>query len=493
MSVDLLEQLNLAEARSTFAGFYSRIDIPGTASLYNDESERFLLDPRPIPKHIEVAAKAFDLALSGEIERLMLFWPPGTAKSTTASVLLPAYHMGRKPNARVIATSFGSKLSWQLSRRTRNVCRTPAYRRIFGATLNKETRAVDEWALTNGAEEVAAAIDGVVGRRGDLVIYDDPFKNRKMAESVLQRMTVRQAIEDDLESRLVPGGAMLGMFTRYVMDDPATWFLGEGYKGESGWIKGTDGRRYFVLNCPAEAELPDDPLGRKPGEFIWPERFPPEFWTPHKKIERKWSSLYQQRPAPKSGLIFKRSWFKIVRPDDVPKYATRARGWDWAATDGEENPGANATSGTKVARSGERLFISHNLNDKLSAKDIDEVFRSTCITDGPGCAQSLPKDPGQAGKDQAERRAKIAHACGVVDIEVSPEYGGKIYRADTAASEAEKGNVFVVAGDWNYQRFIDQLCDFPVGKEDDDVDSLSRACNKLVQSSSMTRIQTRAG
>jgi predicted phage terminase large subunit-like protein len=493
VSESLLEQLNLSDARRSFAGFMSRIDIPGTLSLYRREEERFIKPPREMPKHIEIAGKAFDLALSGEIERLMLFWPPGTAKSTTASVCLPAYAMGKFPEYRALTTSHGAKLAWQLSRRARNICRSEAYRKIWGVAINRETRAVDEWALSNGSEMVAAAIDGVVGRRGQLVIYDDPFANRKKAESPGERLKVRHAIEDDLDSRLIPGGCMIGMFTRYVMDDPATWFLGEDYKGQSGWIKGTDGRRYFVLNCPAQAELEDDPLGRAPGEYIWPERFPESFWAPHKLIERKWSSLYQQRPAPRAGLIFKRQWFTLVRPDDVPKLAHRCRGWDWAASSEEENPGANATSGTKIARNGDRLWIQHNVNAKCSAGDIDKIFVQQVKADGPGCIVSIPQDPGQAGKDQAKRRAQMAINAGASDVRVSPEYGGKIYRADTLAGEAEKGNVFVVMGDWQYQRFIDQLCDFPVGKEDDDVDSAARACNELVQSVTMGRFKAKVG
>lgn len=263
-----------------------RIDIPGAPVKIDDEEERFLFEPLPLPRHIEIASGFLDLAINGEIERALFYWPPGTAKSTTISQCLPAYAMGKFENNRALCTSFGSKLAWAHSRRARNICKSPAYQRIFNTTLDPATRAVDEWALLNGSEMVAAAIDRVVGRRGRLAIFDDPFKNRKMAGSAIQRQRVKEAIQDDLDSRVVPGGCLLGMFTRYVFDDPAAWLLGEDYKGESGFMTGTDGRRWFVMNCPAEAERDDDPLGRALGEYIWPERLKSSFWQPFKRVER---------------------------------------------------------------------------------------------------------------------------------------------------------------------------------------------------------------
>jgi len=502
---DLLDKIATARCRSSYSAFLSRIDIPGAPSLYGREEDRFTGAPRILPKHQEEVAKVLELAAYGEIERFMLFLPPGTAKSTLASVCLPPFAMGlgqhsaRKPAwaphsefAQVILASYGTTLARKMSRRARGIARSAGYRKIFGNGVSRESSAAGEWATEAGATMLGCGIDaGITGNRATLGIVDDPFKGRKQAESPTIRKRVREEIEDSMQTRIVPGGSLGFMFTRFVMDDPATWYLGEDYDGSSGWIKGTDGLRYFVLNIPAECEREDDPLGRKIGEYIWPERFSPEFWAPHKRIERKWSSLFQQRPAPKAGLIFKRHWFKLVRPDEVPKYATRGRGWDWAASVEDENPGANATSGTKLARAGEKLFIEHNVNAKLSAGDIDKLFVNQVRIDGPGCIVAIPQDPGQAGKDQASRRAKAARNAGAVDVRVSAEYGGKIYRADTAASEAEKGNVHIVMGDWNYQRFIDQLCDFPTGKEDDDVDSLSRICNELVQSATMGKVATR--
>jgi predicted phage terminase large subunit-like protein len=297
-------------------------------------------------------------------------------------------------------------------------------------------------------------------------------------------MRVHEFIRDDLETRLVPGASMGFVFTRYVSDDPATWFLGEDYDGRSGFIKGTDGQKWFVLNCPAQCEREDDILGRKVGEYIWPERFPESFWLPHKTVERKWSSLFQQRPAPKSGLIFKREWFdgKIIGKDEAPAFMTRVRGWDFGATSQEESATSDPSACVKMARSGSRIFVMHAWNRRETAAGIDAAISQFVRTDGPGVIVSMPQDPGQAGKDQAQRRRAIAKAAGARDVRVTPEYGGKIYRADAFASECEQGNVYLVDDKtWDIQRWIDALCDFPTGKHDDDVDAASRACNTLLE------------
>lgn len=503
--MDVLEEARIVAASKSFSAFLSRIDIPGVQSLYRREEDRFTGPARALPLHQQVAARIIDRIMSGEIENALFFWPPGTAKSTTISVCAPAYYLGRTDQGRSLCTSHGSKLAWSLSRRTRNLCRSPAFQRIFNAGLDPATRAVDEWALTNGSEMIAGAIDGVVGRRGGFNVYDDPLKNRKEAESPVIRAKVRAAIEDDLQSRTFPPndapggvGCLLGMFTRYVFDDPALWFLGEDYQGQSGFVNGVDGRRYFVMNCPAQAEFDDDPLGRVIGEYIWPERFKPEFWAPFKKVERTWSSLYQQRPSARAGLFFRREWFKIIPLADVakevPKYGIRCRAYDAAATEEDEakanDPDYSAS--VKAGRFGERVIIEHAERSRSSPANVEKIMRELARSDGFGVRVRIPQDPGQAGKDQAQRRAAMMRSLGCLDVRTAPVSGSKVLRAETLAAEAEKGNVYLIEGEWN-QAFIDELCAFPVGLHDDFVDAAADACNELMSGATFQTVKVVRG
>lgn len=510
---DLLEKIAQASARKSFNSYLQRIDIPGAPSFYRSERERWTAPPRYLPKHHEAAGRVLQLAALGEIERFMLFMPPGVAKSTLASICLPPWAMALNTNsslrpqwaehserARIIGTSYGTTLARRMSRRARGIARSQAHFDVFGHGVSRETGAAGEWATEEGAEMIGCGLDaGVVGNRATLALFDDPFKGRKQAESPTIRLRVRQAIEDDLMTRLVPGGCMGGIFTRYIMDDPATWFLGEDYDGESGFIEGADGKRWFVLNCPAEAEREDDPLGRSPGEFIWPERFKPEFWAPHKRVARKWSSLFQQRPAPAAGLIFKREWFagKIVKPNELPSHMVRVSGWDFGATTEEEDADAAFSCRVKMAKHGEKIFVSHVWRGRESAGGVDSKIETTVRGDGPGVIQSMPQDPGQAGKDQGQRRARIAKKAGAQDVRISPEYGGKIYRADGYAAECEQGNVYLVEypkghpQHWDIDAYLNELCGFPTGKYADQVDASSRACNELLDKGTIRTASTR--
>lgn len=240
--------------------------------------------------------------------------PPGSAKSTYTSVVLPTHFMGRYPGSSVIVASYGSDLPRKFGRRARSIIRQPTYRRIFSTGLSQESTAADEWALTNGSDWMAAGIlTGITGNRVDLVIWDDLIKGREQAESLTIRDKTWDAYFDDLLSRKKPGAREIGITTRWHEDDPAGRILPLKYNGETGWVQGRDGNPWYVVCLPAECERADDPLGRQIGEFIWPEWFPPGHFTPFKRNVRTWTSLYQQRPAPETGDFFRAEW---LRPYD---------------------------------------------------------------------------------------------------------------------------------------------------------------------------------
>ena len=95
---------------------------------------------------------------------------------------------------------------------------------------------------------------------------------------------------------------------------------------------------------------------------------------------------------------------------------------------------------------------------------------------------SIPQDPGQAGKDQAQ---SIVRDLAGYNARSSTESGDKATRADPLAAQAEAGNVDVLQGEWNGP-FFDELGVFPNGAFDDQVDGASRAFNALAKRSTMT-------
>lgn len=316
-----LRLLDAADAKDSLADFCRFIDIPGAPVEKQDEET----DQAPAVKRQLAAHHAKLVALlqrveSGEVTRAMIFMPPGAAKSTYASVVFPVWFMGRKKRRNVIVATYASDLARKIGRRARSILRQPAYEEVFGCGLSPESSAADEWALTNENEFMGGGIlSGITGNRADLLIIDDPIKGRQQADSETIRKTTREAYQDDLKTRLKPGGRIVLIQTRWHQDDLAGSILPENYDGESGPILCRDKQVWEVLCVPAQAVSLDDPLGRPVGSYLWPEWFPESHWQPFKGVARTWASLYQQRPSPDDGTFFLKGWFKRHKAGDVPK------------------------------------------------------------------------------------------------------------------------------------------------------------------------------
>ena len=253
--------------------------------------------------------------------RLMLFMPPGTAKSTYADVVGTTWALGRFPGHRIILASYATGIAAKQSRKARALCRTQAYTTIWDEQprLLDDQRAVDEWSLTNGSEFMAAGLlAGITGNRANGVIIDDPLANREQADSPTIREKIYAEYVDTALTRLLPNGYVIIIMTRWHEDDLAGSILPANYNGESGMIECRDAQTWEVLCFPAKAEREDDPLGRTPGEYIWPEFYSTRHWHTwemNPRAQRTWSALYQQRPSPLTGVHFNRDMFRMYDPD----------------------------------------------------------------------------------------------------------------------------------------------------------------------------------
>ncbi|APD21346.1 terminase large subunit [Brucella phage Iz] len=101
----------------------------------------------------------------------MLFMPPGSAKSSYGSVVVPSWAMGQKPGFKVIGVSYGSDMAKKFGRRTRSIIKQSKYRALFSTSLSGDQAAADEWALDNGSEYMSGGIlSGITGNRADCLV-----------------------------------------------------------------------------------------------------------------------------------------------------------------------------------------------------------------------------------------------------------------------------------------------------------------------------------
>jgi len=398
----------------------------------------------------------------------MLFMPPGSAKSTYGSVVVPSWVMGRTPGYRMIGVSYASDLARKLGRRTRSIVRQGAYKTLFGTEISQDSSAADEWALENGSEYMSGGLlSGITGNRADLVVVDDPVKGRQDAESEVIRKRTIEAFDDDVRTRLKPGGSVIIIQTRWHEEDLAGSILPIGYDGESGIIRCRDDADWEVVCLPAMAERSDDPLGRRPGEYLWPEWFPRSHWTQFERKPRTWASLYQQRPAPEEGDLFQAAW--LLPYDKMPDRSTMQiyGGSDYAVTADGGDYTVHVVVGIDPQ---DRMWLLDLWRGQTASDEWVEAFCDLVLEWKPlGWAEETGQIKSGVGpfleKRMRERKAFVAR-------EVFPTRGDKAIRAQSIRGRMALDGLHVPHQLPWYPGFRSELLTFPTGRNDDQVDAL---------------------
>lgn len=262
---------------------------------------------------------ALERLARGEGKRkVMLFLPPGSAKSTYGSVLFPPWFLSQYPHMSILAASHSGGLAERWGRRCRNLVEEQS--KLLGITTSLDNRASDRWqlaprpwmnerALDMGEYLAAGADAAIAGYRGDLGLMDDLISGREAAMSEGRRDKLWEWYLFDFLPRLKPNARQVLIMTRWNEDDIA------------GRILALEGDEWDVIRVPMVSESLDDPLGRPIGERLWPEWFTEKQVRDAKRDPAVWLSLYQQRPTAEEGTYWKREWFHPVPPKQVPKRA----------------------------------------------------------------------------------------------------------------------------------------------------------------------------
>ncbi len=410
--------------------------------------------------HHRYLIKNLDAVTRGEFDRLMILMPPGSAKSTYASILFPPWWFTQHPDSSIITVSHTSSLAESFSRRVRRLVLSRSGQ--LGYSLIRDERSSASWRTSFGGEYIATGIHGgITGRRADLILIDDPIKSNAEADSALHRDQVWEWYRSELTPRLKPGGRIVLIMTRWHEQDL------------SGQLLLSERPDWNVLRLPALAEE-NDPLGRAVGEPLWPE------WEGAAALARKrnavgervWLSLFQQAPAPAAGLLFKVSALSVIDTAPNPDDGQTVRAWDLAATAATVRNDPDWTVGVKLLRDRHQRFtVLDVVRMRGTPLQVEETILATARLDGRAVAIGLPEDPGQAGKSQI---AYLAGRLAGFRLITSRETGSKQTRALSLVSQIEAGNVAIVRAEWNHQ-FIEELREFPVGRKDDQVDALVRA------------------
>jgi predicted phage terminase large subunit-like protein len=420
-----------------------------------------LLDPTyERARHLELLAEHLEALERREIRRLLVTMPPRAGKSRMCSQLWPSWMIGRRPKQSVVLASYAAELSEQNSRRVRDLVTDERFP-FIDATISAESRAVNRWATSQNGVVIAVGIGGgLTGFGADALIIDDPVADRADAESPAIRASTWDWYTDVARTRLHPNAIQLIAQTRWHEDDLA------------GRILSSDmGKDWVVLNLPAVCDDKKDPLGRKIGEALWPERFPIAEMPSVERGEissRSFSALYQGRPQPAEGAIFKAGWFGN-RYDELPSLKMIATGADCASKTGVGNDfSAIVTVGTD----GKDYFILDVVRERLEFADLGRRMKSVFSNLGP---QRFYIEDASSGTPliQELRRTTSLPIIGVVPR------GTKLARAEAVSGLFEAGKVRLPREAPWLDAFIDEFLRFPAGKHDDQVDATSLVLSRL--------------
>lgn len=414
----------------------------------------------------------------------MVFMPPRHGKSELVSRLFSAYYLYRHPERWVGINSYAAELAYTLSRAARD------HYLASGGRLRDDAAAVKHWETGQGGGLWAAGVGGpITGKGFHLGLIDDPLKNEEEAASETIRRKQKEwygstfYTREEVDEEAGVRGAIVVVQTRWNEDDLSGWLLAEE---EAEDEEGEGAERWHIVSFEAikEDEPPEfpatctvEPDWREVGEALCPERRPLERL---RKIARRiggyfFAALFQQRPRPREGGLFRWDDFVIVDALPVELPSELIRYWDLAGTEGAGDFTRGVLGGLLPdgffyvidARGGQWGVSRRDAQIKETADEDRAAF-------GWRVTQWFERQAGIGGTDATEAIVRMLHGH---RVQTEPATGSKEVRAEPLASQVGVRNVRLLRGAWNTW-FRRELCDFPHAKHDDAVDAAAGCYNK---------------
>ncbi|MBR3704469.1 MAG: phage terminase large subunit [Oscillospiraceae bacterium] len=399
---------------------------------------------------------------------LILETPPQHGKSMSVTEALPSWYLGRHPNRRVILASYNDDSAERFARRNKE--KVSAFgQSLFGVTIGAISRATEfELSAKKGGAPgrliSRGMLAGITGNSADLLIIDDPIKNRTEADSEIRRTQIWNEWLSSLKSRLAAGAKVVVIMTPWHEDDLAARLLAAE-------------EHVTLVRLPVEAEE-NDPLGRKPGDALCPELGKDNKWLSQFKSsylrdaqggERAWRALYQCSPRAEEGGMVKRSWWRYYDEGETPHFAREIISVDAAFKGGEKN---DFVAIEVWGKAGNDYYLRYCLNRHMDFPETVRAIRTV--------QRLYPQAMTVLIEDKANGSAIIQTLQKEMFCVPITPMGGKSARVSAVSPAIESGHVYLPRREEWVEAFVDQFTAFPVGKHDDMVDSATQAIQYLL-------------
>lgn len=402
---------------------------------------------------------------------LVIESPPQHGKSMTVTESAPSYFMGRHPTWRVILASYNDETAERFARRNKEKIKAHG-EALFGVTVGGIDRATEFELAAAGGEIPGRLISrgmlaGITGNPANLLLIDDPIKNRSEADSPTKRQQIWNEWLNSLKSRLAAGAKVIVIMTPWHEDDLAARLMAAE-------------RNIRLIRLPVEAEL-DDPLGRAEGAPLCPElgkdgkwlaQFKESYMRDPEGGPRAWSALYQCNPRVEGGNLVKRDWWRFYDPKEAPAFGTELISVDATFKGREDN---DFVAIEVWGKRGNDYYLRYVLNRHMDFPQTLEAIRTV--------RKLYPRAMPVLIEDKANGSAIIQTLQKeMFCIAVNPK-GGKQARVNAVSPAIESGHVYLPSGEPWVAPFLDQFTAFPAGRHDDMVDSATQALTYLLYSS----------
>lgn len=416
--------------------------------------------------HIDEICALLEQIDAGRYTEAIINVPPGTMKSLIVVVFWPAWRWTRRPSLRFMNASYNALFSVDNNSKLRKLVQSDWYRASFGLELTGDQNAKVLFMNDRGGFSYATSIGGGgTGVHPDVVLIDDPHTAQE-ALSEADRTFAVSWFDATITTRGVTRNVVIIIIMQRLHMKDLSGHLLEKWRGSKSFVHVMFPMRFER----ARADLRDHRSVE--GELLWPELIPEE---KVRKLEIGLQELapgqLQQRPVPKGGALVKRSWIKVIK--EAPSGGLACRGWDTAATEG----GGDWTAGVKIKRMSDGRYIVVDVKRfQLGPAGVDREMKSTAIIDGRFCRQREEKEPGSSGKTVVLARKAMLNGYDYAGVQIDQD---KETRSRPFRAECEAGNVYVVDAHWT-EAYLKEICEFPYGDNDDQMDGTSCAYNDLV-------------
>ena len=326
-----LERLEMAKRAQDDLLTFARFTSPDFEDVQDVSRSRYIVKP-----HHRYLASMLMAVEMGILTRVIISWPPRHGKTELATRKFLPWTLGRNPRQSIIFGTYNEEFALDHGRDIRATMQAQQFRQVFpDFKLAHHSRASDRLATTDGGTIFFVGRGGsITGRGAHKLVLDDPIKDRDEADSRVTRNRMWGWFTDVAMSRLMDSaGAVIIILTRWHEDD----LVGRLTDPKNPFYDEELAKQWTVINIPALADE-DDPLGRNPGDPLWPERFTGAYLRDMRRLNpESFSAIWQGRPSPEEGAFFTRACIVPYNREELPSNLRLYGASDHATTNIERN------------------------------------------------------------------------------------------------------------------------------------------------------------